>query len=57
MNMQRSTAKQLCNALQKALSDNPDDVILLPDSVKALMNDALARDELQKAIDENVDQQ
>lgn len=50
MKMQRSTAIQLINELAYALDFGESDIIQLSDRTKALMSDALARDELSEAI-------
>lgn len=52
MKMQRSTAIKLYLAIKKLLDDSKADIIVLPDSIEALIKDALARDELSSSIDE-----
>lgn len=51
MKMQRSTAVRLVAEITAALDAAAGDIISLSDSAKALMSDALARNELSETID------
>lgn len=52
MKMQKSTARRLLAELSTALEKNiGEEIIVLSDSVKALMTDALAREELVETIE------
>ena len=58
MKMQQSTAKRLVIEISYSLDNvaGTGEDIIMTDVAEALIRDALARDELQNAIDENVDQ-
>jgi hypothetical protein len=50
MRMQRSTAKLLVDEISEALQHNSGEIITLNDYTTALINDAVARENLQQTI-------